>query len=121
MRKRLFGVALALSAMVFSGGGAVVAAWQPARSVDLVIALPSGQRPQLTIVERKTGTIEVGDQSFGFVPAFDDGSDSTVTVSIYDLGVTPSRKLTDVRLTVGGAEVSTETKPSLTLSIPRVH
>lgn len=91
------------------------------RTVDLSLTLPGGERPQLTIAEGNTGTIEIGDQKLGFVPKFDDGSSSAVTISIYDLAVTPNRKLTGVRLTVGGDAVRTTTKPELLLSVPRIH
>lgn len=121
MRERAYSLALAVFTIVFIAGGVAISAWHSARSVDLVITLPGGQQPQLTIVEGQTGTIEIADQSFGFVPAFDDGSNSALTVSIYDVSVTPNRKLTAVRLSVGGKGVSTATKPPLTLSIPRVH
>jgi len=118
MRARVSGFVFAMFVGVVL---TTIASTAAVRTADLSLTLRGGQRPQLTIAEDNTGTIEIGDQKLGFVPKFDDGSSSALTISIYDLAVTPNRKLTDVRLTVGGDAVKTTTKPELLLSVPRIH
>jgi hypothetical protein len=86
----------------------------------LVITLPTGQHPQLTIAEGSIGNIEFNGQEFGFRPTFADNSDTDVIVKIFDMSASPNRELGTVDLTVGGSPVTSDTTPKFTLNVPRI-
>lgn len=94
----------------------------PTRDVLMELTLPNGETPQLRLVDRGTGTIELPNVGkFGFVPNLRDGSSNVVAVDVYDLNRTPHRHLGRVEATAGGDRVQFKTKPVFGVRILRIE
>jgi hypothetical protein len=93
------------------------------RVVVLEISVPKKGMPavHLSAREGETVTISVdGVGRFGFQPTFDKDDESNVTVTVFDLGSDPERRLGETNLKAGGRAVQSKTSPSFGIQVLRV-
>jgi hypothetical protein len=116
-RIRLWSVAVVVLATTLSMG-----AQSTAGKRDIVLQLSfNGATPQLRVTEGETGTVELTNVGkFGFVPAFQDGSDRIVVVELFDLKATPHRRIDRLEAVVGGDTIQSNTKPQFGVRVVRV-
>ena len=107
---------LVVVAVIALACGALVA--QERRSVILEIGLPSGETPQLRVLDGGTGTVDLPNVGkFGFVPAVKGG---TISVDVFDMNKTPHRQIDRVEAAVGGDAVQSSTKPQFRIRAVRI-
>jgi hypothetical protein len=93
------------------------------RVIFLSITTPKKGVPpvQLAAHEAETVTLEIdGVGKFGFEPTLRENDASTVVVTVFDVGASPSRRLGATAVPVAGKEVASKTSPSFGIRIVRV-